>query len=77
MGILVFSLPSLGKMPTSRVRRFMVRFAERTSRSDMHPLQQVRAPDLFPLLRREVTEGHHVLSGLVHELSRLGEAFRQ
>jgi len=43
----------------------------------IHPLQQVRAPDLFPVLRREVTEAQHYLSGLVHDLSSFGEAFRQ
>jgi hypothetical protein len=29
------------------------------------------------VLRREVTEGQHFLAGLVHELSRFEEAFRQ
>ena len=43
----------------------------------IHPLQQVGAPDFFPVLRREVTEGQHVFSGLVHKLSGFGEALRQ
>ena len=64
-------------MPTTRVRRFMVRFSERTSRCDIDPLQQVGAPDLFPVLRREVTEGQQVLSSLVHESNGFGEAVRQ
>jgi len=36
-------------------------------------LEQVGAPDLFPVLGREVTESEHVLAGLDHQLSRPGE----
>jgi hypothetical protein len=48
---------SLAKMPTTRERHFIFSFTEHTSRCDIHPLQQVGAPDLFPVRRREVTEG--------------------
>lgn len=41
------------------------------------PLQQVCAPDLAPVVIGEVPESQHVLFGLVHERSGLGEAFRQ
>ncbi len=37
---------SLEKMPSTRVRRCMEELAERTSRCDVDPLQQVGAPDL-------------------------------
>ena len=40
----------------------------------VHPLQQVGAPDLAPVVLGEVAEGQHVLLGLVHECSGLGEA---
>ena len=36
-------------------------------------LEQVGAPDLLPVLGREVAEGQHVLAGLDHQLSRPGE----
>ena len=36
-------------------------------------LEQVGALDLLPALGREVAEGHHVLAGLDHQLSRAGE----
>jgi hypothetical protein len=51
--------------------------AKRTSRCDIDPLQQVGAPDLFPVGLREVAERQHVLLGLVHQRSSLGEALRQ
>ena len=41
------------------------------------PLQQVGAPDLFPVGLREVAERQHVLLGRVHERSGLGEALGQ
>ena len=41
------------------------------------PLQQVGAPDLFPVVLGEVAEGQHVLLGLMHQRSGLGEALRQ
>jgi len=41
------------------------------------PLQEFGAPDLFPVLLGEVAEGQHVLLGLMHEPSGLGEALRQ
>ena len=40
-------------------------------------LEQVGAPDLLPVLRREVAEGQHVLAGLEHELCCPGKAFGQ
>jgi hypothetical protein len=43
----------------------------------IHPLQQVGAPDLAPVVLGEVAEGKHVLFGLVHQCSGLGEALRQ
>ena len=36
-------------------------------------LEEVGAPDLLPVLGREVVEGQHVLAGLDHQLSRPGE----
>jgi hypothetical protein len=48
------------------MRRFIFSFVERTSLCDIHQLQLVRASDLFPVLSREVTDGQHFLSGLVH-----------
>jgi hypothetical protein len=65
---------SLAKMPITLERRFIFSFTEHTSLCDIHPLQQVGAPELFPVLRREVTEGQHVLPSLVHELGGFGEA---
>ena len=41
------------------------------------PLQQVGAPDLAPVVLGEVAEGQHVLPGLVHQRSGLGEALGQ
>ena len=41
------------------------------------PLQQVGAPDLAPVVLGEMAEGQHVLPGLVHERSGLGEPLRQ
>jgi hypothetical protein len=63
----------------------MVRFAELISRCDIDPFQQVGAPDLFPVLLRELIVdevfsagvGQHVFSGLVPELCGLGEALSQ
>ena len=43
----------------------------------IHPLQQVGAPDLAPVLLREVAEGQHILPGLVHQLSGFGKALDQ
>ncbi len=43
----------------------------------MHPLQLVRATDLFSVLRREVTDGQHFLFGFVHWLSSFWDAFHQ
>jgi hypothetical protein len=68
---------SLRKMPTTLVRRLMERIAERTSRCDVNPLQQVGAPDLAPVVLGEVAECQHVFLGLMHERSGLGEALRQ
>ena len=68
---------SLGKMPTTLVRRLMEELAERTSRCDVDPLQQVGAPDLAPVVLGEVAERQHVLLGLVHERSGFGKALRQ
>jgi hypothetical protein len=67
---------SLGKMPTTLVRRLMEELAERTSRCDVDPLQQVGAPDLAVVLG-EVAERQHFLLGPVHEHSGIGEAIRQ
>ena len=36
-------------------------------------LKKVGAPDLLPVMRREVAEGQNVLAGLDHQLSRHGE----
>ena len=41
------------------------------------PLEQVGAPDLAPVVLGEVAERQHVLLGLVHQCSGLGEALRQ
>ena len=41
------------------------------------PLEQVGAPDLAPVGRREVAERQHVLPGLVHQLSGLGETLSE
>ena len=43
----------------------------------VHPLQQVGAPDLAPVVLGEVAESQHVLFGLVHECGGLGEALGQ
>jgi hypothetical protein len=59
---------SLGKMSTTRVRRFDLL---------VHPLQQVGAPDLSPVVLGEVAERQYVFLGPVHERSGLGEALRQ
>ncbi len=40
-------------------------------------LEQVGAPDLFPVGLREVAEREHILPGLVHQRSGLGETLRQ
>jgi hypothetical protein len=59
---------SLGRMPTTRVRRFDLL---------VHPLEQVGAPDLLPVVLGEVAERQYVFLGPVHEISGLGEALRQ
>ena len=41
------------------------------------PLQQVGAPDLFPVGLWKVTERQHVLPGLVHQFSSFRETLRQ
>jgi hypothetical protein len=40
-------------------------------------LQQVGAPDLFPVVLGEVAESQHVLPGILHQCGCLGEALRQ
>ena len=68
---------SVGKIPTTRMRRSVFSFAERTSKCYIRSLLQIGARDFFLVLRRGVSECQHVLSGLVHELSGFGEALRQ
>ena len=72
-------------MATTLVQCLRDRGAERTSRCDIGPLQQVGAPDLAPVVFGEVAEdavfcdgvGQHVFLGLVQERSGLAEALRQ
>jgi hypothetical protein len=68
---------SVGKVPTTRMRRSVFSFAERTSKCYIRSLLQIGARDFFLVLLRRVTECQHVLSDLVHELSGFGEALRQ
>ena len=68
---------SLGKMPTTLVRRLKGGLAKRTSRCDIDPLQQVGAVKLFPVLLGEGSERQHVLPSLMHERGGLGEAIHQ
>ena len=44
----------------------MVRFAERTSRCDVQPLQRVGTPDLAPMFLREMQERQYVVTGGIH-----------
>ena len=64
---------ALRKIPATRVRGLMKQFAQRTSRCDVHPLQQVGAPKLVQVAGGEVADSQHVLPGRGHEISRSGE----
>jgi hypothetical protein len=68
---------SLGKMPTTLVRRLMGSFAERTSQSEIDPLQRVGAPDLAPVHLRELEERQHIITGGLHDRHGGGELFAQ
>ncbi len=68
---------SLGKMPTTLVRLLMGSSAERPSRCDIEVLKRVGAPDLAPVLLREMQKRQYVVTGGFHHGYSAGELLAQ